>query len=210
MIDTLRNIKIQLGIDISDTSQDDKLNLFMKQAQGMITSYLGYKNIEKHEIENEFHNCDGVNTTFHVECPPIDQEEDFIVKIDGVEVDASEYEIYYDTGLVIFYVPPVYSTKKLSFSYFGGWSVDVYEEISGGIALVSEGTMPQDIKMVFFNLVKNLLNGSEQDSQISSETFGDRTVTYRSKQGSNSQGTVVLSPLADYEKILNAYRRYAF
>lgn len=204
MIDRLTNIKIQLGIVSTDTSSDTQLALFMKQADKLIKNYVGY-DLEYTEDVTETFVTDGHNTLFHLARLPIEAAS-VVVKNEGVVVSAENYTVDYESGIVAFYVPPVGDLDALTVTYNAGYTVDEVTTNSGIESVTTEGNMPADLQMVFFNVVKDLFNKASQDNNLNSESWGDHSVSYKSPQ-TTADG--VLSPLASYERILNQYKRYA-
>ena len=69
MLCTLSDVKTMLNISAEDTSQDDKLNLLIKQYSALIEGYIGYK-LARAEYTEEVH-CENNRQVFYLNHFPL-------------------------------------------------------------------------------------------------------------------------------------------
>ena len=173
MLDTLANVKQLAGITTTD--YDAVLTQIMEGVDEAINQYLGY-DIESHTVTDEYHIADGVTKVFTLESAPVTS---LVVKYDGDTQDTDAYELYPDTGIVVFGSPVSKSTRKLSFSYTGGYS-----------------TVPADLRLAFDRMVLSVFY-NRKSSDVESEKMGDYSVVYGSIQ----------KEMLNYKDVLDNYVR---
>jgi hypothetical protein len=189
MLETVENCKTYLGI--TGSGDDAVLDMIALDVDAQIKAYIGY-GLEIATIEREYHTTSGETNIFTVDYPPIvsgDTLEIFDDNESTTPIDTDWYKVDEQSGTITFInVIPSNSVGELSFTYTGG-----YAEI------------PQDIKMVFRQMVRDTYYGRKRESSVTQKRLGDYSVTY--KGGDSGQS---VDPVEPYKATLDKYKKYAF
>lgn len=180
---TLESLKLDLGIDTSDTSKDDVLNMYLEDASSLIDKYIGYgltaqDYVEKFDIED----VPNWNVIL-LKAKPINTVH--YIKLNDNTLDTSAYEVYEDhivlrTGYI--------GLNVLEISYNAGYSA-----------------IPRDIAVVCRKLA-GIMYQFKNNIYISAERSGTLSIQYT---GTEKAGN--LSELIDsFKLVLDKYKNARF
>jgi hypothetical protein len=189
MLNTLSEVKLYLGV--AGSGDDVRIEQSMDYAQSVIESYVGYA-LEETTYTDEKYSTDGDSEIIVLSVPNVSSGDTFEAKWDGELIDNTDngdYNVDWKSGVVHFNYVPSRQFKLLSFTYTAGYT-----------------TVPNDLKMIFNNIVRDIWKGSETQGTVSSERLGDYSVSYINGD-SNLYGRDILTP---YYATLDKYKRYDF
>lgn len=180
MIITLAELKSYLGV--TDTSQDDVLNIFLDSANDFVEAYVG-RNIEADDY-TEYKDWDGQRYIL-LENYPVNTITSFQVNQwtldtpDYQDVDASEYKLSPKLWKIFltFYKERGFQNYKIE--YNAGYT-----------------TIPGDLKLATLKLAGSYYNGKNSDG-VQRETVAGDSITFESQQVSND----VLAILNNYSDV---------
>lgn len=186
MLGTLSEVKARLSIGSGDTDSDGVLNTIMAGVDKSIKTYID-RGIEEAEYDH-FIITEGDTRTFLLREWPISDEDsdDPTLEWDENElVEGDDFEIDYETGILVLGFTPTASMKKLHITYTAGYS-----------------TVPSDLNLVFLDMVCAMYQ-NRSGSSVRSESLGDYSVSF-SDALRTAQGMI-----SSHAFILDSYKRDA-
>lgn len=185
----LATVKDELGL--TDNSQDEKLKRHIHQASAMCAKYCD-RVFGSEEVTETFRQTSGQPILSLSRYPVSEISE---INLDGEEVDADDYEVDEDSGLLYSLSDDVrgdWGSGKIEVTYTGG-----YELLSG---------LPHDIEQACIKLVKALFHGASRDPTVKSEDIPGALSQTFWVGGIGDNGA--LPP--DVTALLDPYRRLGF
>lgn len=191
----LDTAKMELGIPVGDTSQDDQLTVLIKQASGVVADYC-----------NQVFGAEELLETFWTDAPS-SYERSFMlsrepvisidsVVIDGATLDPSEYRMASDGHL-----------HRLDGAGMSNWVLTSTAEIHYTAGYVLLDDLPYGIERAALSLIKEYHASFGQNPRVRSEDIpGIRRVDYQI--GGSFATTGSLPP--EVTALLWPYRRLAF
>lgn len=187
-------VKLELGI--SDTAQDDKLELWIHQASGIFAAECN-RVFAKETVSEQFRLTRRYPVDWsNQEALPLSRYPVGTitsVTADDVVLDVADYEV--DPGSGLLYL--------LSAGVRSSWTAQkVVVVYAGGYALLGE--LPQEIERAVISLVKQYFFGGNRDPQLrSEEVINVQRFDYRVSSGADDGAYP-----PDFEKMIQKYRRW--
>jgi hypothetical protein len=195
----LDTVKLELGIPISDVSQDDHLSVLIKQASSVVSAYCD--NMFAQETVTETFWSDYPSewaSSYMLSREPV--SDILSVEIDGSILDPSEYRLGVDSHL--------HRVSELT----GGvchwnWTSSAVITYTAGYLLLDG--LPYGVERAALTLIKDYYSGVGRDPRVRAEEVpGVRNVTYWvGGMSASNQGTQ-MPP--DVVALLAPYKRLAF
>lgn len=194
----LQTAKAELGIPDSDTSQDARIGVLIKQASSIVADYC-----------DQVFGAEELEETFWAD-PPSEWQRSFMlsrdrvtsiesVTVDGMLLDPSEYRMGAD-GFLHRISPIIGSVGVCQWT----WMQTVIVDYTAGYVLLDD--LPYGIERAALSLIREYHSGTGRDPRVRTEDVpGVRSVTYW-VGGTGEAGS--LPP--DVVALLRPYRRLAF